>query len=90
MQLTQWENFKCKFPESLPKDIKDTWDEKMEELSNNYFTCSGEQHKLPDNAFFALYARVMSYEARKSAVKDCGNEFRIAKVAGISVVKESA
>lgn len=36
LQLTQWENFKCKFPESLPKDIKDTWDEKMEELSNNY------------------------------------------------------
>lgn len=76
LQLTQWENFKCKFPESLPKDIKDAWDEKMEELSNNYFTCSGEQHKLPDNAFFALYARVMSYEARKSAVKDCGNEIK--------------
>ena len=77
LQLTQWENFKCKFPESLPKDIKDTWDEKMEELSNNYFTCSGEQHKLPDNAFFALYARVMSYEARKSAVKDCGNDIKL-------------
>ena len=76
LQLTQWENFKCKFPESLPKDIKDAWDEKMEELSNNYFTCSGEQHKLPDNAFFALYARVMSYEARKSAVKDCGNDIK--------------
>ena len=77
LQLTQWENFKCKFPESLPKDIKDTWDEKMEELSNNYFTCSGDQHKLPDNAFFALYARVMSYEARKSAVKDCGNDIKL-------------
>lgn len=77
LQLTQWENFKCKFPESLPKDIKDTWDENMEELSNNYFTCSGEQHKLPDNAFFALYARVMSYEARKSAVKDCGNDIKL-------------
>lgn len=77
LQLTQWENFKCKFPESLPKDIKDTWDEKMEELSNNYFTCSGEQHKLPDNAFFALYARVMSYEARKSAVKDCVNDIKL-------------
>lgn len=73
LQLTQWENFKCKFSESLPKD---TWDEKMEELSNNYFTCSGEQHKLPDNAFFALYARVMSYEARNSAVKDCGNDIK--------------
>ena len=77
LQLTQWENFKCKFPESLPKDIKDTWDENMEELSNNYFICSGEQHKLPDNAFFALYARVMSYEARKSVVKDCGNDIKL-------------
>ena len=76
LQLTQWENFKCKFPESLPNDIKDAWDENMEKLSNNYFTCSGEQHKLPDNAFFALYARVMSYEARKSVVKDCGNDIK--------------
>lgn len=76
LQLTQWENFKCKFPESLPNDIKEAWDKNMEKLSNNYFTCSGEQHKLPDNAFFALYARVMSYEARKSVVKDCGNDIK--------------
>ena len=66
LQLTQWENFKCKFPESLPKDIKDTWDENMEELSNNYFTCSGEQHKLPDNAFFRFICT--SYVLRREEI----------------------
>ena len=44
----------------------------MEELSNRFFTCTDEQHELPDNAFFALYARIMAYEARESGV-DCGN-----------------
>ena len=72
LQLTQWENFKGKFSEDLCEDIKETWDNEIEELSNLYFTCSGEQHELPDNAFFALYARIMAYEARKSGV-DCGN-----------------
>lgn len=72
LQLTQWENFKGKFSENLSEDIKERWDKEMEELSNRFFHCSGEQHELPDNAFFALYARIMVYEARKSVV-DCGN-----------------
>ena len=72
LQLTQWENFKGKFSENLSEDIKERWDKEMEELSNRFFHCSGEQHELPDNAFFALYARIMAYEARKSVV-DCGN-----------------
>ena len=75
LQLTQWENFKGKFSEDLCEDIKETWDNEMEELSNLYFTCSSEQHELPDNAFFALYARIMAYEARKSGV-DCGNSIK--------------
>lgn len=75
LQLTQWENFKGKFSEELCEDIKETWDNEMEELSNLYFTCSSEQHELPDNAFFALYARIMAYEARKSGV-DCGNSIK--------------
>ena len=75
LQLTQWENFKGKFSEELCEDIKETWDNEIEELSNLYFTCSGEQHELPDNAFFALYARIMAYEARKSGV-DCGNSIK--------------
>lgn len=75
LQLTQWENFKGKFSEELCEDIKETWDNEMEELSNLYFTCSNEQHELPDNAFFALYARIMAYEARKSGV-DCGNSIK--------------
>lgn len=70
LQLTQWENFKAKFSEDLCEDKKESWDKEMEELSNLFFTCSGE-HELPDNAFFALYARIMAYEA-KSGV-DCGN-----------------
>ena len=54
LQLTQWENFKGKFSEDLGEDIKERWDKEMEELSNRFFHCSGEQHELPDNAFFAL------------------------------------
>ena len=75
LQLTQWENFKGKFSEDLCEDIKETWDNEIEELSNRFFTCSDEQHELPDNAFFALYARIMAYEARKSGV-DCGNSIK--------------
>lgn len=65
LQLTQWENFKAKFSEDLCEDKKESWDKEMEELSNLFFTCSNKQHELPDNAFFALYARIMAYEARK-------------------------
>ena len=72
LQLTQWENFKGKFSEDLCEDKKEWWVKEMEELSNHFFTCSDEQHELPDNAFFALYARIMAYEARESGV-DCGN-----------------
>ena len=75
LQLTQWENFKGKFPEDLREDKKEWWVKKMEELSNRFFTLSDKQHELPDNAFFALYARIMAYEARESGV-DCGNNIR--------------
>lgn len=75
LQLTQWENFKAKFSEDLSEDIKERWDKEMEELSNRFFHCSGEQHELPDNAFFALYARIMAYEAREPGV-DCGNSIK--------------
>lgn len=72
LQLTQWENFKGKFSEDLCEDKKEWWVKEMEELSNRFFTCSDEQHEFPDNAFFALYARIMAYEAKKTGV-DCGN-----------------
>lgn len=72
LQLTQWENFKGKFSEDLCEDKKEWWVKEMEELSNRFFTCSDEQHELPDNAFFALYARIMAYE---SGV-DCGNSIK--------------
>ncbi|MQN11408.1 DUF262 domain-containing protein [Prevotella copri] len=72
LQLTQWENFKGKFSEDLREDIKESWDKEMEELSNLFFKRSDKQHELPDNAFFALYARIMAYEARKPGM-DCGN-----------------
>lgn len=75
LQLTQWENFKGKFSEDLREDKKEWWVKEMEELSNRFFTCSDEQHELPDNAFFALYARIMAYEARKTGV-DCGNSIK--------------
>lgn len=72
LQLTQWENFKAKFSEDLCEDKKEWWGKEMEELSNRFFTCSDDQHELPDNAFFALYARIMAYEAKKTGM-DCGN-----------------
>ena len=75
LQLTQWENFKGKFSEDLCEDKKEWWVKEMEELSNRFFTCSDEQHELPDNAFFALYARIMAYEARMSGV-DCSNSIK--------------
>ena len=75
LQLTQWENFKGKFSEDLCEDKKEWWVKEMAELSNRFFTCSDEQHELPDNAFFALYARIMAYEARESGV-DCGNSIK--------------
>lgn len=75
LQLTQWENFKGKFLEDLREDKKESWDKEMEELSNLFFKRSDEQHELPDNAFFALYARIMAYEARESGV-DCGNSIK--------------
>lgn len=75
LQLTQWENFKGKFPEDLREDKKEWWVKEMEELSNRFFTLSDKQHELPDNAFFALYARIMAYEARESGV-DCGNNIK--------------
>lgn len=71
LQLTQWENFKSKFSESFQDDkYKDVWEKKMEELSNLFFTCSAERHELPDNSFFALYARVMAFECDKICNKD--------------------
>lgn len=76
LQLTQWENFKGKFSEDLREDKKEWWVKEMEELSNRFFTCSDEQHELPDNAFFALYARIMAYEARKQPGVDCGNSIK--------------
>ena len=76
LQLTQWENFKAKFSEDLREDIKESWNKEMEELSNRFFTCSNKQHELPDNAFFALYARIMAYEARKKTGVDCGNNIK--------------
>lgn len=76
LQLTQWENFKGKFPEDLREDKKEWWVKKMEELSNRFFTLSNKQHELPDNAFFALYARIMAYEARNKSGVDCGNNIK--------------
>lgn len=76
LQLTQWENFKGKFSEDLREDKKEWWVKEMEELSNRFFTCSNKQHELPDNAFFALYARIMAYEARKKTGVDCGNNIK--------------
>lgn len=60
LQLTQWENFKGKFAELLSNE-KTKWNEDIEALSNAYFNLANQQ--LPDNAFFALAARLAVYSA---------------------------
>lgn len=67
LQLTQWENFKSKFAEVLG-DYKDAWENDIEELSNIFFEKSGEVHELPDNSFFALFARIMVYEDNRQSI----------------------
>ena len=61
LQLTQWENFKSKFAEHLGTN-KEVWVKEIEDLSNTYFVKSGDNYELPDNSFFALFARVVVYE----------------------------
>lgn len=62
IQLTQWENFKCKFANNLGKeDDKSVWERNIERLSNSYFCCFKDRNELPDNALFALFARIFVY-----------------------------
>lgn len=65
LQLTQWENFRCKFANDLGNFDginKPNWDEKIEELSNKFFEF---KCKLPDNVLFALFARIFSYVSKE-------------------------
>lgn len=70
LQLTQWENFKGKFAEHL-KDTREMWNKEIEQLSNEYFARAEQQ--LPDNAFFALSARLAVVLA-KIANHECGEQ----------------
>ena len=70
LQLTQWENFKGKFAEHL-KDK--TWNGQIEQLSNVYFDRAKQQ--LPDNAFFALAARLAVVLAEIANHK-CGEQIK--------------
>ncbi len=70
LRLTQWENFKGRFSERLKNpDENLNWDRRIEALSDAYYDASdsGLQNNtlaLPDNAFFALMARILVYEAK--------------------------
>lgn len=68
LQLTQWENFKSKFAKALGNYEK-VWERDIEELSNKFFIISGENYELPDNSFFALFARIMVYEDNHQSMK---------------------
>jgi len=64
LQLTQWENFRCKFANDLSnfdETNKLSWDKKIEELSNIFFEF---KYELPDNALFALFARIFVYVSK--------------------------
>ena len=65
--LTQWENLKGKVSDS---DSSGKFKAEIEELSDKFY----ENHKtLPDDSFFALFARLADYALRKDAID---NEIR--------------
>lgn len=66
-QLTQWENFKGMFAGSLKDEkIKTEFTKTIEQLSDKF--CEVFE-KVPDNAFFALFARLSDYVLRTSKDK---------------------
>lgn len=71
LQLTQWENFRCKFANDLGKfdeNHKTNWDKNIEEISDNFFEFKCKLHdkcELPDNALFALFARIFVYVSKE-------------------------
>ena len=67
-QLTQWENFKGTFAGCLKGErVKKEFSEKIENLSDKFYDVF---RKVPDKAFFALFARLSDYVLRTSASKD--------------------
>ncbi len=68
LQLTQWENFKGEFAGLLGKS-RCIWNKKIEELSDAFFTRAEEA--LPDDAFFALAARLAVAQANMKN-RNCG------------------
>ena len=82
LQLTQWENFKGEFAGLLGKS-RCIWNKKIEELSDAFFTRAEEA--LPDDAFFALAARLAVAQANMKSRK-CGAQ--IEKLANQTEWKE--
>jgi len=50
--------------------IKAIWDNQIEALSNLFFEKTTIENELPDNAFFALFARLLVYISKK----ECGKQ----------------
>lgn len=68
LELTQWENFKGVFASNINDDSRKQFNEEIEKLSNLFYDKfereSDEWKKLPDQAFFALIARLADYVLR--------------------------
>lgn len=80
LRLTQWENFKGRFSNDLHNpDVQADWDRRIEALSDAYFA---NTHHLPDNAFFAYFARMVAYESRSATSENSGNLSALARSAG--------
>lgn len=80
LRLTQWENFKGRFSNSLQnKESRADWDRRIEALSDAYFD---KTEHLPDNAFFAYCARMVAYESRNATQDIAGNLVKLAHSAG--------
>ena len=67
-QLTQWENFKGMFAGSLKGgNVKTEFTKTIEQLSDKFYK---KFKDVPDNAFFALFARLSDYVLRTLELKD--------------------
>lgn len=84
-QLTQWENFKGAFASQLTdKNVRKAFEREIEKYSDKYFDVREET---PDQAFFALFARLADYVLRTSMTAD--QPFKDEQHNNLSVLAES-
>ena len=82
--LTQWENFKGAFASKLTNENRNYFEQEIEKCSDKYFNVL---EATPDQAFFALFARLADYVLRTSM--SANKPFKEEKHNNLSVLAES-